>query len=106
MRNLKISRICRKAREQRGLSQLQLADMYNLSQQNISNFECGRNLSSRLLLIYISEVLTFDDIDEIAVVIKDAKNYGRNITDGCPAVAQAPKKRVQKTTVSGVFGSK
>ena len=78
--------------------------MYNISQQNISNFECGRNLSSRLLLIYISEVLTFDDIDEIAVVIKDAKNYGRNLTDGCPTVAQAPKKRVHKTTVSGVFG--
>lgn len=94
------------ARERRGLSQTKLADMYNITQQNISNFECGKNLSARLLLIYISEVLTFDDIDEIAVVIKDAKNNRRNLTDGRPAVAQAPKKRVKKTTVSGVFGGK
>lgn len=74
------------------MAQSQLADMYNLSQQNISNFECGRNLSAMLLLVYIAEVLDFDDIDEIQVVIKDAKNYGRNLADGCPTTASTPKK--------------
>lgn len=73
----KISRICSKARKELGVSQYYIAEHLSITQQNVSNFECGRNFSSRLFLFYISEILNSDDLDKIKGVIRNGKNNNR-----------------------------
>lgn len=73
----KISKICAEARKNRGVSQYYAADWLSTTQQNISNFECGRNFSSRILLFYISEILKSDDLDKIKGVVRNGKNNNR-----------------------------
>nr|DAL66459.1 MAG TPA: helix-turn-helix domain protein [Caudoviricetes sp.] len=73
----KISRICAEARISLGISQYYIAERLSITQQNISNFECGRNFSSRLLLFYISEILNGDDLDKIKEVVRNGKNNNR-----------------------------
>ena len=81
----KISRICAEARKGLGISQYYLAEYLSTTQQNISNFECGRNFSSRLLLFYISEILDSDDLDKIKGVVRNGKkNNRRNSSNGSP----------------------
>lgn len=81
----KISKICAEARKDRGVSQYYVAECISTTQQNISNFECGRNFSSRILLFYVSEILKIDDLDKIKGVVCSGKNNNRrNSSYGSP----------------------
>lgn len=73
----KISRICKEARRDLGVSQYYVADYLSTTQQNISNFECGRNFSSRILLFYVSEILKSDDLYKIREVVHNGENNNR-----------------------------
>lgn len=78
-----ISRICAEARRDVGVSQYEIADYLSTTQQNISNFECGRNFSARLLVFYISEILNSDDLEKIKVVFRNGQiNNRRNSSNG------------------------
>lgn len=73
----KISRICAEARKDLGISQYYIAEYLSTTQQNVSNFECGRNFSSRLLLFYISEILNSDELDKIRRIVSNGENNNR-----------------------------
>lgn len=78
-----ISRICAEARKDVGVSQYEIADYLSVTQQSVSNFECGRNFSARLLLFYIVEILNSDDLEKIKVVFRNGKkNNRRNSSNG------------------------
>lgn len=81
----KIAKICAEARKESGVSQYYIADYISTTQQNISNFECGRNFSSRILLFYIFEILKSDDLDKIKGIVRNGKNNNRrNSSNGSP----------------------
>lgn len=83
MKNRTISRICAEARKRAGIQQTYIADYLNTTQQAISNFECGRNFSSRLFMFYFTEILSPVDLDEIKGVFRNAeKNKNRNSSNG------------------------
>lgn len=77
MKNRTISRICAEARKRVGISQTYIADYLNTSQQSISNFECGRNFSSRLFMFYFTDILSSDDLDKIREVVRNAEKNNR-----------------------------
>jgi transcriptional regulator with XRE-family HTH domain len=107
MKNRTISRICAEARKRAGIPQTYVADYLNTTQQAISNFECGRSFSSRLFLLYFTEILSSDDLDEIKGAFRNAeKNNRRNSSNGSSKTPPFAGEGSQKVPVSGIFGGK
>ena len=77
MKNRTISRICAEARKRVGIPQTYIAEYLNTTQQSISNFECGRNFSSRLFMFYFTDILSSDDLDKIREVVRNAEKNNR-----------------------------
>lgn len=94
MKNKEISKICADARKNKGIPQAYVADFLNTTQQNISNFECGRNFSSRLFLFYLTEILSSYELEQVKGVVRNAeKNNRRDTSNGGSATPSFTRER-------------
>ncbi len=57
---MKIGKHLRNKRNEKRLSQQEIADYLNISQRTYSNFESDNSIPSILLLVEISKILKFD----------------------------------------------
>ena len=58
----KLGRECKKARQDKGYTQLHVAFEVNYTPENVSAFECGRNDNLRIFLWYIQNCFTEESL--------------------------------------------
>ena len=101
MNQVKIGEFLRELRKEKGLTQEQLAEQFNISRRSVSRWETGSNMPDVGLLIEIADF--FDvDIREIIDGERKSENMEKETLKKVAEYADAEKAKLKKK-VSNIF---
>ncbi|MBQ5326616.1 MAG: helix-turn-helix transcriptional regulator [Oscillospiraceae bacterium] len=102
MNQQRMGQFLKQLRKDKGLTQEQLAEHFNVSSRTVSRWETGSNMPDANILIELAEFYDMD-IREIIDSKRKSENMNNGTKDALKKVAEYSNKLLIRNIISGVF---